>query len=418
MGISVKVSRCLLRATASLALLILVLARAGATPAEAQESGLFKWFDFGNSPFIPVPEIATDPFGGTSYGVLPVYLVTGEGGEISRLYAPDFIFHPSLGYGARFRVFDYPSEDTESYLVAGAKQKIEREFDALHATGITRSGAWSFSARLLYDRSATPLFFGIGNNTTTANQGNFTAERGYAEASLGRNVTPELQVSLRLRPRFVDIEPGVLEHSVGASVLGGGNDFLTRLTVSYDTRDSPTIPTHGTLLTAFVGGADRAFLSSFSYSELGLDARHLLPVGERFTLAGHAALRYMPGAQQIPFWALSSLGGEQSVIGERQPLRGFGEGRFIDRNLFSASLELRTQIVSLNLFSQQVTLEAAPFIDAGRVFHSAGQNPLDQLHVAGGIGLRGIARPFIVGYVDIGFGAEGAAVFSGVDYPF
>jgi hypothetical protein len=52
------------------------------------------------------------------------------------------------------------------------------------------------------------------------------------------------------------------------------------------------------------------------------------------------------------------------------------------------------------------------------VFHSTGQNPLDQLHVAGGIGLRGIARPFIVGYVDIGFGAEGAAVFSGVDYPF
>jgi hypothetical protein len=60
----------------------------------------------------------------------------------------------------------------------------------------------------------------------------------------------------------------------------------------------------------------------------------------------------------------------------------------------------------------------APFVDAGRVFHNLDDNPLDRLHVAGGIGLRAIAEPFIVGYVDIGYGSEGTAIFSGVDYPF
>jgi hypothetical protein len=60
----------------------------------------------------------------------------------------------------------------------------------------------------------------------------------------------------------------------------------------------------------------------------------------------------------------------------------------------------------------------APFVDAGRVFHNIGDNPVDRLHVAGGLGMRAIAQPFIVGYVDIGYGGEGVAVFSGINYPF
>ena len=40
------------------------------------------------------------------------------------------------------------------------------------------------------------------------------------------------------------------------------------------------------------------------------------------------------------------------------------------------------------------------------------------LHPVGGAGFRAIAEPFVVGYVDLGFGGEGAAVFSGINYPF
>ncbi|HEV2551943.1 MAG TPA: hypothetical protein VGU20_31840 [Stellaceae bacterium] len=38
--------------------------------------------------------------------------------------------------------------------------------------------------------------------------------------------------------------------------------------------------------------------------------------------------------------------------------------------------------------------------------------------LGGGVGFRAIARPFIVGYLDIGYGAEGSAIFSGINYPF
>jgi hypothetical protein len=54
----------------------------------------------------------------------------------------------------------------------------------------------------------------------------------------------------------------------------------------------------------------------------------------------------------------------------------------------------------------------------GRVFHRFSTVPLSQLHSVGGLGIRGLARPFVVGYIDVGYGSEGVAVFTGIDYPF
>jgi hypothetical protein len=63
-------------------------------------------------------------------------------------------------------------------------------------------------------------------------------------------------------------------------------------------------------------------------------------------------------------------------------------------------------------------LEVAPFLDAGQVFHDVSYNPVVTLHPAGGVGLRAIAEPFVVAYLDVGWGGEGTAIFTGIDYPF
>ena len=43
---------------------------------------------------------------------------------------------------------------------------------------------------------------------------------------------------------------------------------------------------------------------------------------------------------------------------------------------------------------------------------------MNDLHWVYGFGFRGVVRPQIVGFVDIGRGSEGVSVFTGVDYPF
>jgi hypothetical protein len=68
--------------------------------------------------------------------------------------------------------------------------------------------------------------------------------------------------------------------------------------------------------------------------------------------------------------------------------------------------------------STHVALEVAPFVDAGRVFASSDTGPLSQLHSVGDVGFRSIARPFVVGYVNLGYGSEGLAVFTAINYLF
>jgi hypothetical protein len=63
-------------------------------------------------------------------------------------------------------------------------------------------------------------------------------------------------------------------------------------------------------------------------------------------------------------------------------------------------------------------LELAPFLEAGQVFRRVTDSPVNDLHWVYGMGFRGVVRPQIVGFVDVGRGSEGFSVFTGVDYPF
>ena len=47
-----------------------------------------------------------------------------------------------------------------------------------------------------------------------------------------------------------------------------------------------------------------------------------------------------------------------------------------------------------------------------------GDPPFNDLHYVGGLGFRFLVRPQVVAFVDVGYGAEGQAVFTGIDYPF
>lgn len=387
---------------------------------------LTSWFDPRTSPFIPIPEIATDPNGGMTAGLLPVFLFTDSQQHINRIVNFDLTHNATLGIGGGAQLLSYPSEDTQWSAGASAAEHIARNIDLRYSTGLLRQQRWSFDARLLYDQDPTDRFFGLGNNSSPHDETNYTTDQQYLEFRSGLNLSPHLQIALDTRPRLVKIRHGAFTDLpyIGTrfpllpGIHSGANELLTRLTIAYDTRDSLMIPTQGNQVAVFGGFTERQFLSSVSYSLFGMEARHYHPLGRRFTFAGHFALRYMPVGNDVPFWALSQLGGDRSILGYQQPLRGFGAGRFVDRNLFAAQAELRTRVFETTLFTTHAIFELAPFMDVGQVFHRMDTNPMTHLHPVGGLGLRGIAEPFVVGYVDIGGGSEGVAIFSGINYPF
>ncbi|HVA40916.1 MAG TPA: BamA/TamA family outer membrane protein, partial [Candidatus Binataceae bacterium] len=302
---------------------------------------------------------------------------------------------------------------------------IARQVDIDYQIGRTHQTAWSFEGRFFFERDPTERFFGIGNSSSYGNESNYTTEQLFFEATLGYNITPHLQVALFERPRYVRIFNGAFEslptifkQFPGLKGLGGGSDILNQIQLLHDTRNSIDIPTDGGYEILYASIADRRFGSSVSYTRFGGDLHHYFPIGRNFTLATHAYLQYMPSGNEVPFWAMGRLGGESSLLMDQQTLRGYGAGRFVDNNLFDINVELRKRVFDMDIFNTHGILELAPFFDMGRVFHSPTQDFVTDLHPVGGMGFRGIAEPFVVGYVDVGWGGEGAAVFSGINYPF
>jgi hypothetical protein len=404
-----------------------------ATPARADDpaqtgppSGLARWFDPATAPFIPVPEIDIDPVTGTTLGIIPTWLETDAHGDIQRIYAPDIIHSEYFGWGARARVFAYPSADTQWSLVGGAKEYVESEFNGQYQAGRLRNGTWSLYVQAVYDRSGTPRFYGIGNDSHSHDVSVYTDQQEYAIVQLGWNLTRAWQLAWHLMPREVTITPGSLagfpsttERFPGLLGIGTTHELLNRALLTYDTRDDLTIPTHGTEVVLYGGlASDNGGINDSLFSEAGLDWRQYWTPRASQTWAAHAALRYMPVAHNAPFWALSSIGGDESVVGGEQPLRAYGAGRFYDRNAFSASLELRQRIASFDAVATHIELQLTPFIDTGRVFAHASTSPFTGLHTGVGVGIRAVARPFVVGYLDVGVGDEGVAVFTGINYPF
>jgi hypothetical protein len=409
---------------------VVLLAAMSAGPARcadaAPEAWWQRWLDPTRAPFIPVPEIDVDPNAGTTLGILPVWIRSDEHGVIRRIVAPDIIYDPNFGWGARGRIFGFPSADTQWSVVGGGKQRVEREFDAQYEFGRLRRAAWSWRAEAIFDRSGTPRFYGIGNRSLAIDQTNYTNQQHSLQTTVGRNFGPRWQLGYTLRLRSVDVTPGSLVKIISierrfARLLGVGtnHELLNRVFLSYDTRDDPGMPRSGYAVVAYGGLADRyGFGNGLLYEEAGLDARGFRPIGKHAVLAAHASLRILPATRAVPFWALSSIGGGSSVVGGVQPLRGYGDSRFYDRNAFSASVELRQTVFSFSAGGTPVDIELTPFVDLGHVYASPRTSPLAQLHVVGGLGVRAVARPTVVGFVDLGYGSEGLAAFTGINYPF
>jgi hypothetical protein len=394
---------------------------AGANPP----SGVARWLNPATAPFIPIPEIDVDPQSGVTLGVIATFIDVNDRGEIERITAPDVFHSQYFGWGAGISMYGYPSEDSQWLVTGSIKERVERGFDARYLAGQTRTTPLSWSVETLYDINGTARFFGIGNETPDYNESTYVKDRAALVASLGYNFTPKLQLAWGTRWRRVDVRPGVLSGipSIGTlypDLNGLGNEHALEqtLTLTYDTRDSPIIPTRGARYLLYGGFASRSFGSSVAYSFFGADARCYFPVGEHITLVLHAAARYMPSAEEAPFWALSSLGGDRSIPNAQEPLRSDGADRYVDENLLATGAELRARVAGFDAFGTRVSLELAPFIDAGKVFSNGFGNPLSDMHTAVGLGVRGVASPYVVGYVDVGYGRGKGVVFTGINYPF
>jgi len=372
---------------------------------------------------IPVPEIIVDPNEGTTVGFLPVLLIASETKAVRSIIAPDVRYNDITGVYPTFRFFDYPDPKQRYFLVAGKGTSRGEDAEANYVGEDLFAGWLDLRASAVHEQDPFERFFGFGNNTPGSNETNYTSTTNAATVFAGLNLPGSLQGSLQTRLRRVQVGEGgvnslpqVRDPASGFSTVkgaDGGTVVGERFGLAYDTRDRTDIPTQGVFGNGSIEVVDRGMGSSFSFVKYGLEGKAFVPLRDdkKYILALHGECDYLQNGQDAPFFEKNSVGGIHS-------LRGFGSNRFTDNHRFLMQAELRTNVYEREIFGVRAHLELAPFLDFAKVFHTANEFLLEDLHVVGGLGVRAIVVPQVVAYIDFGTAGGGPAAFTGIDYPF
>lgn len=369
--------------------------------------------------YFPIPAVSTSKNDGNEAGLIVPFLLSTPEGELRYLVAPLLIHNSIVGTKGAMNVFAYGSRGQSLKIIASAAETIERRLTLRYLDPAFGQGRFSFGLEGGFLKNATSRFYGFGQGSLKSNQTNYTDRELGARWFLGVRLNDVTQIGVAQRYRDTKVQQGAtslpftltafpgIDGGTGARILGNRAFFR------YDTRDNLISPTDGMAMMAYAE-ANWNFDNQpdSPYYRYEFEIKKLFPSpSKRAILVARADLQ-MTFGDGVPFYERSALGGQYN-------LRGYGESRFIDKQLLAFNAEQRLHVLRAHMFNVFADFELAPFVDIGRVFNTFNDLQLfDSFQVTPGIGFRGIVRPNVVGRVDVGLSKEGGAVFAGLDYPF
>ena len=378
---------------------------------------------------IPLPSISYNRNERYWIGTLTSLLKANAKGDIEDIWAPQYLYNPIVGHGGTLSYYSYPSDTVQYHAMAWYSQKVDRGVEFGYKDLGAGAGRYILAADFAAFKNPFARFFGFGSRAPAYQETAYTSRELQIKLTAGINLTPDFSFMLTERYRNVRIDDNIIPSLPstkqlfetipgieGAQVLGHG------LTLRYDTRDSQLMPTKGTYVNALAEFAHNLKTDEENqWGHVTLDARRLFPHGgDKVFLArlffngvfGH--IERKGTTLGVPFYEQPTLGGEDT-------LRAFGRNRYTGTWAVLANIEERVPVLSKRFFDHAIEIEVAPFLDVGRVGQtgvSAGHLLFRDIQVNPGAGFRLLAKPNVVGRLDIGYGRDGANVFVGLDYPF
>ena len=182
------------------------------------------------------------------------------------------------------------------------------------------------------------------------------------------------------------------------------------MSLVWDTRDKKDFPKIGHYFEPYYFISHESFENERFYHGYGLKAKTLFTKRNRFTTVFSLKVDQRFG-DNIPFYQQAHLGGDFE-------LRGFVFRRFTGKGSLLFDIEERIKVKSWHFMDVNFDLSLDPFFSIGQVFNEWNEVAFGNLQPVGGIGIRAIVPPSVLGRIDIGVSSEGVEVFTGLDYPF
>jgi len=366
--------------------------------------------------FFPLPMYTTVPNEGSTYGVMPVFMVPSDDDpdRVRSITAPSLSWNSSAGFTATGRYYRYFEPLHSYHLLLSASTNINRSLWFTYDDDRRTPRAFTFNVLARVRRNLFYRYFGLGPDTTPEGESSYTRLYAIASARIGWNLTSRLNLGVYGEVRGDQPErhaikdlPATQDVYPDAPGLGGSAFVRGGLAVRYDTRLEGDYAPSG-FATELSGNLARGISGVGWFGQVTGTARVIVP--ELSFLQGAARLYWMQIiGDDVPFYDRASLGGE--VL-----FRGFPEDRFIDMGAWEIEAEQRITLFQTHIFGVTADWRIDPFIAAGQVYGES--KPWEHVRVGAGAGLRMWIHPDILGRIDLAYAGEGVRAYVVLGYPY
>jgi len=312
-------------------------------------------------------------------------------------YAPETNLSIGVGIKGLFKMRGSGDETRTSNLPLTAQYTIENKY-------LFFSGFEIFSPQEKYMltgniriQSFPSLFFGIGANTSKSNEEKFDYTQILLQPIFLKNLFRRyLFFGAGFRYNRISkveaLSNGLLENTDQSGTLGSTSSGI-ELAMIYDSRDNILNASEGTFISLTHGFYDGLIGSSNDFQLTKFDYRYFIqPLGTPSSILGfHFLSQFSHG--DTPLQEMGQLGGNEIM-------RGYFEGRYIDRHLIATQIEWRQKLAH--------RWGVVAFAGIGNVAPSIDEFDFGTLRTSLGFGLR-----FLVDEeenlnlrLDFGFGNE------------
>ncbi|EAY27876.1 BamA/TamA family outer membrane protein [Microscilla marina] len=291
-------------------------------------------------------------------------------------YSPETSWGFGVGAKYLFKMRGSGDETRTSNMPLSAMYTLENQFILFSGFEIfTNREEWMIYGNFIY-QDFPRLYYGIGRNTPTENEEHFNFNQVLFEPLLLKRIfTKHLFIGGGIRyNRVYNVKPkenGILDEQIFPGSSGATNIGL-ELAAVYDSRDNILNATKGWFMELTHGIYGKSLGGEHRFNLTRLDLKHYIkPFKNDDVLAFQFKAHISHG--DVPF-------NELALFGSQEIMRGYYEGRFIERHLLAAQVEYRKKLIG--------RLGGVVFIGFGDVANRFHDFSIKNLRFSAGLGLR------------------------------
>lgn len=393
-----------------------------AAPAAGQPL-IIRWMirPLHRSMLITLPIVETDPNRGVTTGVMPILVRQGERDDrIRRIHAPSVTYNSIFGVTSTYRYYVYPTDKASFTGFLSASQTANRNLFVKYDDADFMGRGVFIESKAQWAVDGSKRFFGIGPDSERRNQTNYAEKTTHYDVRVGLPLSASRRWRASLGHRLAGqrVAAGPVDSLPDTARLFPQNvparwhqDAELRAGVDFDTRDHPVTTSRGQYARVYAGNSQRAFGSEFDFQRYGADLRTFVRSSRSSRRVTAIQARFEQLLGTAPFYLMPQLGGKYVH-------RAYGAGRYVDKGLGTITVEERMTVYSLAVAGVTTEVEFAPFAGVGTVFSSPGRAAARYARPVFGAAVRAVARPQVVGSIDVGIGQEGPVAFMDINYSF